>query len=290
MQGRHVRLAISIHVPREGHDKSAVQIIMMLLISIHVPREGHDTTRQMLRLTAPPFQSTCPARGTTRVCIAAANQNLRFQSTCPARGTTFDDTGFSTATRDFNPRAPRGARRPIKTSGIYHANFNPRAPRGARLLQKMQVPAQKTISIHVPREGHDVEIIKPVEPTPISIHVPREGHDLAPNLPSLATLYFNPRAPRGARRNIFIISFGFNLFQSTCPARGTTLFICASYKILNISIHVPREGHDFVIKDFIFAYKYFNPRAPRGARPFSSLRSSAIIQDFNPRAPRGARH
>ena len=56
----------------------------------------------------------------------------------------------------------------------------------------------------------------------ISIHVPREGHD-------------NIEAdPDGV----------FYIFQSTCPARGTTkimLNICPGF---SISIHVPREGHD----------------------------------------------
>ena len=56
----------------------------------------------------------------------------------------------------------------------------------------------------------------------ISIHVPREGHDLLTELP----------ADIGA------------IFQSTCPARGTTNYMCYYICVRRISIHVPREGHD----------------------------------------------
>ena len=57
------------------------------------------------------------------------------------------------------------------------------------------------ISIHVPREGHDVGRILSAVSQGISIHVPREGHDPPINSANWST----------------------PLFQSTCPARGTTI-------------------------------------------------------------------
>ena len=39
---------------------------------------------------------------------------------------------------------------------------------------------------------------------------------------------------------------GFVEFQSTCPARGTTLWMTIIAAMGGISIHVPREGHDFL--------------------------------------------
>ena len=80
-------------------------------ISIHVPREGHDLAETVPSMQTSPFQSTCPARGTT---IAQTVSGVR--------------------TPNFNPRAPRGARR--DTRGDYRAAAE--------------------ISIHVPREGHDM--------------------------------------------------------------------------------------------------------------------------------------
>ena len=80
--------------------------------------------------------------------------------------------------------------------------------------------------------------------------------------------YFNPRAPRGARR--------------VCALSNFTVAIC-------ISIHVPREGHDHIRRrDRDRDGNDFNPRAPRGARQWREVRS-ILIMHFNPRAPRGAR-
>ena len=55
-------------------------------------------------------------------------------------------------------------------------------------------------------------------------------------------------------------------FQSTCPARGTTLPRSRSSTKHKISIHVPREGHDSSGLRCRQTHPYFNPRAPRGAR------------------------
>ena len=79
------------------------------------------------------------------------------------------------------------------------------------------------ISIHVPREGHDYHLRACVTSVSrISIHVPREGHDVIAALSMSPALHFNPRAPRGARRQRVDCGYGAALFQSTCPARGTT--------------------------------------------------------------------
>ena len=80
----------------------------------------------------------------------------------------------------------------------------------------------------------------------ISIHVPREGHDT----------------------NMSLREFLQKIFQSTCPARGTT----------QAPLSLACGCLDF------------NPRAPRGARPAQYYNISGRIGDFNPRAPRGARH
>ena len=145
----------------------------------------------------------------------------------------------------------------------------------------------------------------------ISIHVPREGHDKL--LPARAdgSLNFNPRAPRGARRWSHIGSMQPVKFQSTCPARGTTGLRYLSVGGEIISIHVPREGHDYRATVTSCCMANFNPRAPRGARhsAASKISGSVLFQStcpargttlrrrpgrcttryFNPRAPRGAR-
>ena len=80
-----------------------------------------------------------------------------------------------------------------------------------------------------------------------------------------------------------------NAFQSTCPARGTTPRTMRRVSAGNISIHVPREGHDQLRARGVSGDYNFNPRAPRGAR---RRKIGALLRwrfHFNPRAPRGAR-
>ena len=83
---------------------------MLNFISIHAPREGRDVFKGDNLRRDKAFQSTRPARGATEVKY--------------------------------------GRIRVFK-------NFNPRAPRGARPTAERSVPACKQISIHAPREGRD---------------------------------------------------------------------------------------------------------------------------------------
>ena len=123
------------------------------------------------------FQSTCPARGTTKAAEEAKAEAEQFQSTCPARGTTRASAAAPPPPRNFNPRAPRGAR----LRQISPRNF------GTRF--QSTCPARGTTFI---RECLEAE-------RRISIHVPREGHDSATERGTCAMCDFNPRAPRGAR-------------------------------------------------------------------------------------------
>ena len=176
----------------------------------------------------------------------------------------------------------------MPTGGLSH-DFNPRAPRGARRGRK-EVKNGKS---------------------EISIHAPLAGRDWASSLKPLARRYFNPRAPRGARRKKKWKKRHRNKFQSTRPSRGATAGRPGPCRRSGISIHAPLAGRDFSLRLFLMAISYFNPRAPRGARPlfatglhdalkFQSTRPSRgatasrpqsprCAQYFNPRAPRGAR-
>ena len=61
---------------------------------------------------------------------------------------------------------------------------------------------------------------------------------------SRTTRHFNPRPPRGGRRQRRRWPSGHLQFQSTPPARGATLLSKAHNGLLAISIHAPREGGD----------------------------------------------
>ena len=80
-------------------------------------------------------------------------------------------------------------------------------------------------------------------------------------------IYFNPRAPYGARLKTFTSMVYDLVFQSTRPIRGATL----------------------VFRRFFPWMKHFNPRAPYGARRGRIVQTTFLCVDFNPRAPYGAR-
>ena len=126
-------------------------------------------------------------------------------------------------------------------------------------------------------------------------------------------LYFNPRAPCGARPAKARRAGRARLFQSTRPLRGATrrwrmgcgcLFIFQSTRPLRgataivlrlsflrlISIHAPLAGRDRRATLISGSCRsYFNPRAPCGARQDARAEGSSLFCDFNPRAPCGAR-
>ena len=78
----------------------------------------------------------------------------------------------------------------------------------------------------------------------ISIHAPHTGRDSLQRDCAEHHIYFNPRAPYGARLCPLIHGQSIIIFQSTRPIRGAT-FVCP------ISCKVTEN---------------FNPRAPYGAR------------------------
>ena len=148
---------------------------------------------------------------------------LEFQSTRPMRGATRRSPRRDTSPRDFNPRAPCGARR--------HPQSHP-AGSGA-------------ISIHAPHAGRDdfsnasqvggalFQSTRPVRgatfipatPTPSAVYFnPRApcGARLPQVETKEVTEYFNPRAPCGARRFVLLSRFRSFIFQSTRPVRGAT--------------------------------------------------------------------
>ena len=158
--------------------------------------------------------------------------------------------------------------------------------------------------------GSDASRRSALAPIRISIHAPRVGSDTSSSRTRLCPRYFNPRSPRGERLNrVQRVAHSF-LFQSTLPAWGATRSLARPRCVAIISIHAPRVGSDVYVASFgprptfqstlpawgatlrALAARsrswHFNPRSPRGERPFRSspTRGSAY---FNPRSPRGER-
>ena len=124
----------------------------------------------------------------------------------------------------------------------------------------------------------------------ISIHVPREGHDILGVRKDRRQQEFQSTCPaRGTTNAIALMEVHMPEFQSTCPARGTTFQVtpCPA-RPKNISIHVPREGHDVnnIVRRLCRVISIHVPREGHDHGPQSQC---CLLTDFNPRAPRGAR-
>ena len=185
-------------MPREGHDVSLLKLAAHFVISIHVPREGHDRRVDGVEVEYVQFQSTCPARGTTEkhgyfswaleISIHVPREGHDKKpidiALCwyisihvPREGHDPTTSATTEPTANFNPRAPRGARQGEPGAAGHTPEFQSTCPARGTTGEIRRGLITDPISIHVPREGHDglchVSALYQV----ISIHVPREGHD-----------------------------------------------------------------------------------------------------------------
>ena len=125
--------------------------------------------------------------------------------------------------------------------------------------------AGQQISIHAPREGGDYNHDTGKWEIVISIHAPREGGDAY-------------RVPVSAS----------STFQSTPPARGATTEDGDPSVYAMISIHAPREGGDFEGRG-VDDRGNISIHAPREGGDYSPKISRRREINFNPRPPRGGR-
>ena len=311
-QTREIKVtAISIHAPRTGSDRYAIEDILRLQISIHAPRTGSDV-RKLKALTRDEFafQSTLPARGatsTSRIYLLYWS----FQSTLPARGATVSlDT--LVGRDEFQSTLPargatKGGERVMLVIPIsIHAPRTGSDELGrvrAALVEAFQstLPARgatgflalplciNRISIHAPRTGSDIIIFKAGCLNVISIHAPRTGSDFIGYHLQDTIYYFNPRSPHGERHAPSCVENVPKLFQSTLPARGATRDVHPEEVEIVFQSTLPARG----------ATALANPQrsgedisihAPRTGsdRYHSTLRVNPIY--FNPRSPHGERH
>ena len=104
--------------PSRGATTILVDSRYQVAISIHAPLAGRDRLRPWI-LSRVRFQSTRPSRGATQMGCKSRLWELTFQSTRPSRGATTRCKWARSASRNFNPRAPRGARQQMCTKITY---------------------------------------------------------------------------------------------------------------------------------------------------------------------------
>ena len=211
------------------------------------------------------FQSTRPVRGATNMRV-----NIRFSTSisihapragrdpgpevlhygrwisihAPRAGRDHTVSLHCWRWRNFNPRAPCGARRSPAMRILRTTSFQSTRPVRGATHERSDPHAGAGISIHAPRAGRDHHRAAFRPDADISIHAPRAGRDhfQSCKLYRVSISIHAPRAGRDlARASHSLMTL---LFQSTRPVRGATI---------NLG-NVNPSGHDF------------NPRAPCGAR------------------------
>ncbi len=124
------------------------------------PRAPCGARQQRARHSKKPdgFQSTRPVWGATIRALAASTL-VTFQSTRPVWGATIGHR-HSARADCISIHAPRvGRDRLITLLQTTARNFNPRAPCGARLLFVVTIKRDNRISIHAPRVGRDADLL-----------------------------------------------------------------------------------------------------------------------------------
>ena len=257
-----------------------------------------------------PFQSTRPLRGATGICLAFFKIEL-FQSTRPLRGATVW-CNFLLTVMDISIHAPLAGRDgKYVRCGAVLVNISIHAPLAGRDGGLTMADYIERISIHAPLAGRDAPAMlieygfhtfqstRPLRGatsrklTLSCFWIFQSTRPLRGATPWCGTLppgniYFNPRAPCGARLLTVMLSTSGCVFQSTRPLRGATPTAGAQRQGTGISIHAPLAGRDK--ERFITAGppEFQSTRPLRGATCISACGRPGG-KHFNPRAPCGAR-
>ena len=168
----------------------------------------------------------------------------------------------------FNPRPPRGGRRLIAAAHCFAVKFQstPSARRATKAIQ-LSVNAGD-ISIHALRE---------------------EGDFMCTGFPTWFR-NFNPRPPRGGRRQQKSLTQPIQPFQSTPSARRATGWPSQTFS-LPLKFQSTPSARRATCRRRLCPplLLHFNPRPPRGGRPHVLYTIMPQPHDFNPRPPRGGR-
>ena len=258
------------------------------------------------------FQSTRPSRGETLWVVLAARPAPYFNPLAPRGARRSWRMAVRRNGRYFNPLAPRGARLPRLSAQCSPQDISIHSPLAGRdgHPHNPNLPFLK-ISIHSPLAGRDPRwFIRGDGMVNISIHSPLAGRDLLgqdaqkyagifqSTRPSrgetIAVLgadqpgkHFNPLAPRGARPAAVRLLPELKDISIHSPLAGRDSDRLAFRSTTVISIHSPLAGRDLRTSRAQRWRSYFNPLAPRGARPSQTTQKSHHTRFQSTRPSRG---
>ena len=145
---------------------------------------------------------------------------------------------------------------------------------------------RRGVSIHAPRAGGDPPGGRRVRPGRRFNPRPPRGGRRAARAPAPRCACFNPRPPRGGRRGR---GREADDARSTPPARGATPGVGAGGGGDHVSIHAPRAGGDVLIPFRRRDLNQVSIHAPRAGGDWWPRMIEAGSTGFNPRPPRGGR-
>ena len=214
----------------------------------------------------------------------------RFQPTRPLRGAT-TTAGRMPTRSHISTHAPLAGRDSgTAEDAEAQGDFNPRAPCGARRGADQDLPRAYGISTHAPLAGRDegtaqdrqrLGEFQPTRPlrgaTGHGACVPAGLLYFNPRAPCGARrrcrppwrppYNFNPRAPCGARLELPFHSVGRSHFNPRAPCGARREAGPVLQVVVLISTHAPLAGRDTEQLRQLLDVHNFNPRAPCGARP-----------------------
>ena len=169
--------------------------------------------------------------------------------------------------RNFNPRAPCGARLPTSSKRHKSPTFQPTRPlRGATLMRRMRRSRTRNFNPRAPCGARRSRLMT-----------------------SLTTLDFNPRAPCGARPADQRETERGKIFQPTRPLRGATRYPIAVYPDESISTHAPLAGRDAADQRETERGKIFQPTRPLRGATVSHLAPVSLEREISTHAPLAGR-
>ena len=162
--------------PLRGATRRCCREVTAVVISTHAPLAGRDFLG-WCQVFGNPISTHAPLAGRDRPDLPLVD--LRLISTHASLAGR-DELGMLAGIKikDFNPRAPCGARRRQRAAETYHAaDFNPRAPCGAR--QRVETPrtAPQDFNPRAPCGARPGACVPLLSAMPISTHAPLAGRD-----------------------------------------------------------------------------------------------------------------
>ena len=239
---------ISIHAPREGGDDGKGPYLAAgLNFNPRPPRGGRLRVKTGSSWFNWHFNPRPPRGGRPGISVLPPERPQGFQSTPPARGATFHHRS-AYSRKCISIHAPReGGDLSKSVLGKLENYFNPRPPRGGRLIREIYKHFNEEFQSTPPARGATHPLDDLPQGPAISIHAPREGGDYRPPV-LLQRRYISIHAPREG---------------------GDQGIQKQRINVALISIHAPREGGDPVSPCCRQSGRRdFNPRPPRGGRPF----------------------